>query len=180
MKKKINFFLADNSEKKALKRRAFYIIIGLVFFILTFGGYYWHNYTLIQDLKGKIAENESYLVSDQIKPRLGEYNSINSKLEQLENALPEMEAIASRIDNLEIIRTSLIEKLILACPEEITLNNVTLNSQSFELQCSTSNLKSVATLKKNLLTINELQNIHIDFIQGSPENYKFNINGILK
>lgn len=165
-----NFFEAYIGDHKKKKYKHLYItaiISSLALLFLT--SFIW-NYIKISNTKQEIDKMKQTIDSPQTKMKLDEAAKLKKKYDVLNKYYAQAYSITSAIQNKEVIKSNLIEKICSNIPQKLSFKsfNITVGDKgsgaSIQIQGTAESRVSIAEFEHNLKVLNEVKEVQVSNI----------------
>lgn len=176
MMKDFNFFSSFIETKKTSRYK--YIIIGatiiLVFSVL--GGINYINFSKVNELEQEAMLLKKYLSSEKVTEKTKEIEKKKRDISIMEKYYTILEEINMKIDNIDVVKSGVIEEISSAIPNDLFIRNMILNYDGLQLQGVSKKRLPIAEFERNLKNLDIFNRVHVVSINKEAEddeNYLF-------
>lgn len=183
MLRDFNFFsIYIDSKRESRKKKLYYSVIFLAFFISA-TGFYLFNHQRIIRLENKIAKIEAEISSKEYVDGIARYNETKKKLDVLTDYFNTVESVSRKVTYIDVISNDLLEDIEEAFPQKIFIQTFNASHNEIVMQGVSESRTAVAEFQHNLKAINCIEKIHISIIKdesNKTENFLFSVRCTLK
>ena len=178
----LNFFSPYIESNKESKKTDFilYILIGsiLMYVVGTTIWYFANELILngnIQGLKAEINNTNLQVQYKRANLTLNKYDLFNKYNEEVDSTL-------NSITSKEIGSSSIMKTVFSTLPQQVSVTSISIDANTVQLQCTSSDRVSIAELQRNLLQLDIITNADVSGFSGDPtkNSYSFLVKCTLK
>lgn len=134
---------------------------------------FFYNYK-IKSLKQSIEENKEALLSQVNLEKLKEIEKYTKNIEIMTDYFQSASIIKEKIENINIINTNIFKTISDSLPKDVSLDDISISSNSLTFSGSCNSKISIAEFEHNLKISEKFKHVYITTIEKYKDNtYSF-------
>lgn len=178
----LNFFLPFiETNKESKKNSAILTILTVLILIYIVGTTAWYfSYKMI--LSNNIKKLKSEISDTALQGQYTKANVIIKKYDLLNKYNEGANTTLNSISSKEIGSSSIMKTLFSTLPQDVAITSISIDSNTVQLQCTSSNRVSIAELQRNLLQLDNVTSAEVSGLSGdsTKKSYGFLVKCTLK
>ncbi|PAB58508.1 hypothetical protein CCE28_14475 [Anaeromicrobium sediminis] len=169
-----NFFSHYIDTKKTSKKRLIHLSLIGITITLVIGSITFANIQRANKIEKEIQDLKNYLNSEERIKKSNELEEIKRKMKITNSYYTIVEAINTDMDKVDIVSSSLMEKISSSTPKDLFIKTISLTVKDGQMQGVAKSRVTIAEFVHNLKKIDLVENVHVSIInKESRENSSY-------
>lgn len=173
-RKKLQFLSLQNKAKNKNFGRliaAFVVIVPCIIALLLYGYNYYTDYKFY---KNEIIRMNDYINNEEILDLTQKYENIHKNLKDMDNYAEITKIAESLIKNVDIVNIDIFKDISMSIPDYTYIQSVQIGNEDgndkLYLQCTSTDLASIAQFEKNLKDLDYIESSFITTINNGDSH----------
>lgn len=168
-------FLTEKNNKHKINISRFYIgLIAGIIIVLSICYFMFKYFYDVKLLNDEIQYMNTFLNSENNSNLFTETKKLENQIVTANKEIDKFVILNKTVNSLDVVEVELIKEIANLCPNDTTINSMSISNDTIQIQCESLNRNSAAQFLNNLSDIDYIKNTHIPSIsQIDTDKSKF-------